>query len=283
MSAISSILDYTNIIFGNEICKMKLLPTTFSILFGLAFMQSQLSADVLNNTKLADKPINLAMLDLTKYGFILPENNANKKRKPVLFPRNCTDWTDWQIKQKAQPFNESISNYSRQHGVDSNLIKSVITAESCFKVKALSHAGARGLMQLIPATAERFGVKNSYSPDQNIRGGVKYLKFLLKRYQGNLEKTIAAYNAGEGKVDRYKGIPPYKETKQYVKNVLKVYARLKPKPKAKQSLNNNSGQRTKTRANAVKIPTYRPPKLGQKAGRHGWKYNRSLAPHLYKQ
>jgi len=267
---------------------MKQLLTTFTFLFSLAFMQSQLSADVLKKTKGSDKNIKLAMLDLTQHGFVLPENNTNKNKSAVVFSSNCTDWTDWQIKQKAQPFNKSIIKYSRQHGVDSNLIKSVITAESCFKTKALSHAGARGLMQLIPATAERFGVKNSYSPDQNIRGGVKYLKFLLKRYQGNLEKTIAAYNAGEGKVDRYKGIPPYKETKQYVKNVLKVYARLKPKPKP--TLNNNNKQTIKTRVIAgknaskktPKKPVYRPPKLGQKAGRHGWQFNRSLAPHLYK-
>ncbi len=111
----------------------------------------------------------------------------------------------------------------------SNLVRAVITAESCFKRKALSSAGAQGLMQLIPATAKRFGVRNSYDPKQNIRGGIKYLKFLLARYKGNLKKTIAAYNAGEGKVDHYKGIPPYKETRRYVKNVLKIYDLLKPR------------------------------------------------------
>ena len=270
---------------------MKLLPTTLIFLFSMTLAHSQLRAEGVNNTKnlqntkASDTTIKLAMVDLSIHGFVLAEkkakNPANKNDITIKFARNCTDWTDWQIKQKAQPFNKSILKYSRQYGVDSNLIKSVITAESCFKTKALSHAGARGLMQLIPATAERFGVKNSYSPDQNIRGGVKYLKFLLKRYQGNLEKTIAAYNAGEGKVDRYKGIPPYKETKQYVKNVLKVYARLKPKPKP--SLNNNNKQSIKTRVMAAtKKPVYRPPKLGQKAGRHGWQFNRSLAPHLYK-
>jgi hypothetical protein len=258
---------------------MNLLSTTFLFLLSMTLTQSYLNAEVLNKTKESDKAIKLAMLDLTKHGFVLPKSNKNKKMN--VFSSNCTDWTDWQIKQKAQPFNKSIIKYSRQYGVDSNLVKSVIVAESCFKTKALSHAGARGLMQLIPATAERFGVKNSYLPDQNIRGGVKYLKFLLKRYQGNLEKTIAAYNAGEGKVDRYQGIPPYKETKQYVKNVLKVYARLKPKPKLKSPLNKNNDQSRK-RVIAKKA-VYQPPKLGQKPGRHGWKFNRRLAPHLYKR
>jgi len=255
---------------------------TIICLFSLTLTHSQLTAESLKNSEGSDKTIRLAMLDLSKQDFILPQKNTNNKNKVAVFSSNCTEWTDWQIKQKSQPFNQSIIKYSRQYGVDSNLVKSVITAESCFKTKALSHAGARGLMQLIPATAERFGVKNSYSPEQNIRGGVKYLKFLLKRYQGNLEKTIAAYNAGEGKVDRYNGIPPYKETKQYVKNVLGVYARLKPKPKVNTTLNKKNNQSSKKRVTVVKKVVYQPPKLGQKPGRHGWKFNRSLAPHLYK-
>jgi soluble lytic murein transglycosylase-like protein len=126
-------------------------------------------------------------------------------------------------------------------------------------------------MQLIPDTAKRFGVKNSYNPHHNIRGGVSYLRFLLDRYKGDLHKTIAAYNAGEGKVDQYKGIPPYKETKQYVKNVLRIYEKLNP-------LFARINARNK-RVSAI----YYPPGLGQKPGRHGWKYNRLLAPHLYKQ
>ena len=83
-------------------------------------------------------------------------------------------------------------------------------------------------MQLIPATAERFGVTDSYMPQQNIRGGTKYLRFLMDRFRGDLKKVIASYNAGEGAVDKYKGIPPYKETIQYVKNVMQVYSVLKP-------------------------------------------------------
>lgn len=240
-------------------------------------LQTILSAD----TKTDQAILKLAMNDLGQHGFVLPNKSSSvKTQTKQSYSSNCTEWTNWQINQKAKPFNESISKYSRQYGVDSNLIKSVITAESCFKSKALSHAGARGLMQLIPATAKRFGVTKSYHPDQNIRGGVKYLKFLLARYNGNLEKTIAAYNAGEGKVDRYNGIPPYKETKQYVKNVLKVYSRLKPKKLKPQS--NSKKLRVKARAIAKKA-VYQPPKLGQKPGRHGWQFNRKLAPHLYKR
>ena len=234
---------------------------------------SLLSAD--NKAKQA--VIQLAMNDLGQQGFVFANKSAVVKTQAKQnYSRDCTEWTDWQINQKAKPFDPLINKYSHKYGVDSHLVKSVITAESCFKTSALSHAGARGLMQLIPATAKRFGVTKSYHPEQNIRGGVKYLKFLLARYEGNLEKTIAAYNAGEGKVDRYNGIPPYAETKQYVKNVLKVYSRLKPRSEIVKTQANR-----KKPAIAQKV-VYHPPKLGQKPGRHGWQYNRRLAPHLYK-
>ncbi|MEE9325802.1 MAG: lytic transglycosylase domain-containing protein [Cocleimonas sp.] len=212
-----------------------------------------------------DSNITLAMLNAIK---VKPKLKSVSKKSNKTLPSNCMQWNSQQLKQKAKRFSKPILKYSRLYKVDSNLIKAVIAAESCFKVKALSKANARGLMQLIPATAERFGVKNSYNPEQNIRGGVKYLRFLLDRYKGNLKKVIAAYNAGEGRVDRYNGIPPFKETKRYVKNVLKTYAILSPKPSKK-----------KTRVKAV----YHPPSIGKKPGRHGWQYNRRLAPHLYKQ
>ena len=107
--------------------------------------------------------------------------------------------------------------------VDSKLVLSIITAESNFKVSVKSNADAHGLMQLIPATAERFNVKNAYNASQNIKGGVKYLRWLLSYFRGDVALTVAAYNAGEGAVDKYKGVPPYKETRAYVKKVLGLY------------------------------------------------------------
>jgi len=177
---------------------------------------------------------------------------------------SCILWNANKINDKASPFKTYIDQSSRKYRIDRNLIKAVITAESCFRVKAKSHKNAQGLMQLIPATAKRFGVRDSYKPQQNIRGGTKYLRFLMNRFNGDLKKVIASYNAGEGAVDKYKGIPPFKETKQYVKNVLQVYKTLSPKPVPK------------------KVP-YKPTAQGKKAGRQGWQYNKTLAPHLYKQ
>lgn len=106
-----------------------------------------------------------------------------------------------------------------QHGVDEAVVRAIIHAESSFNPNALSRVGAQGLMQLMPATARRFGVSNAFDASQNIRGGVQYLAWLLKRYNGDLTLAAAGYNAGEGAVDKYKGVPPYSETRLYVQRV----------------------------------------------------------------
>ena len=108
-------------------------------------------------------------------------------------------------------------------------MRAIMHAASAFNPNALSRAGAQGLMQLMPATAARFGVVNAFDPEQNIRGGVKYLAWLLKRFNGDLTLAAAGYNAGEGAVRRYGNkIPPYKETQNYVKTVMTLYASLQP-------------------------------------------------------
>ncbi|MBP6299586.1 MAG: lytic transglycosylase domain-containing protein [Arenimonas sp.] len=120
------------------------------------------------------------------------------------------------IKLNTVAFATEIRDSSQRFGVEEAIVRAIIHAESAFRPNARSHKGAQGLMQLIPATAKRFGVEDAYNPKQNINGGVQYLAFLMKRYKNDLSLASAAYNAGEGAVDRYKGVPPYNETKNYV-------------------------------------------------------------------
>ena len=107
-----------------------------------------------------------------------------------------------------------IADTAERHAIDPALVRAVIKAESNFNPAAISYKGAVGLMQLMPGTARRFGVRNAFDPEQNLDGGVRYLKYLLGLYEGNLRLSLAAYNAGEKAVERHQGIPPYRETQQ---------------------------------------------------------------------
>ena len=128
-------------------------------------------------------------------------------------------------KRQMRVLSPLIYQQSKIHDVDESLIKAVIYTESYFNPNATSNKGASGLMQLMPATAEKYGVNDLYNPRQNIIAGIKHLKYLLSRYPYKLKFAIAAYNAGENAVDKYNGIPPYKETQGYVKKVMKHYKR----------------------------------------------------------
>jgi TPR repeat protein len=119
-----------------------------------------------------------------------------------------------------------VQQIAPHYGIDPNLVMAVIKAESAFKMNAMSNKNAQGLMQLIPATAERFGVKDTWDPIQNIKGGTAYLHWLLRHFQGKVDLVLAAYNAGEGAVERYHGIPPFQETQHYVKQILSWYDKL---------------------------------------------------------
>lgn len=123
----------------------------------------------------------------------------------------------------AVPFGDLIHLKAQKYDVDPALVAAVVETESRFRSNAHSQVGARGLMQLMPKTGRWLGARNLYDPDQNVDAGVKYLKYLDHRFDGNLKKTIAAYNAGEGNVRRYNGIPPFRETRGYVSKVLTRY------------------------------------------------------------
>lgn len=129
-----------------------------------------------------------------------------------------------QIKLLDVPFASLIAAAARAHGVAPELVASVIAVESNFNPKAVSWKDARGLMQLMPQTAARLGVKNVFDPQQNIEGGTRYLKELLGKYNGNLSLALAAYNAGPDRVGQYHSIPPYRETRDYVRRVTEKYA-----------------------------------------------------------
>lgn len=126
-------------------------------------------------------------------------------------------------------YDGAIARAAKRYGVDPHLVRAVIHAESAFNPAARSHKGAIGLMQLMPNTANMLGV-NPWEPEQNITGGVKYLANLIDRYEGDLRRALAAYNAGPGAVDQFRGIPPYRETKNYVAKVLSLHQAYRSAP-----------------------------------------------------
>ena len=131
------------------------------------------------------------------------------------------------LNPKRSDINQIIETLSEKYGVDSNFVKAIVKQESGFNPKATSKKGAMGLMQLMPATAKSLGVDDAYNPWQNVEGGVKHIKNLLSKYNDNQELALAAYNAGSGAVQKYGGIPPYKETQNYVKSIMSMYNKTK--------------------------------------------------------
>ena len=130
--------------------------------------------------------------------------------------------TPFSSNAKSAPYDATINEHARRHGVAADLVRAVIQVESAFNPVAVSNKGAMGLMQLMPATAVELGVANPFDPEQNIRGGVTYLKQLLVRFDNNVELALAAYNAGMGNVEKYGAVPPFKETQAYVNKITKA-------------------------------------------------------------
>ena len=139
---------------------------------------------------------------------------------------SCDQYAPQVLHAMSQPYQYDIVSAARSNGVNPNLLKAVITAESCFRPSAVSNKGAGGLMQLMPATARRFGVYDRFDTSANIEGGARYLHFLLARYGGSIPHAVAAYNAGEGRVDVYGTAVPIEETQTYTRRVLNAYQKL---------------------------------------------------------
>ncbi len=128
----------------------------------------------------------------------------------------------WRPRMVNSPYDPLIYSMAELYDLDPALVKAVVHVESAFNPQARSPKGAMGLMQLMPGTAQRFGVDKPYKPEENVRGGVTYLKMLHDRYSGDVRLALAAYNAGEGHVDRLRAIPPFTETQLYVKRVMRM-------------------------------------------------------------
>ncbi|MBF7073933.1 lytic transglycosylase domain-containing protein [Glaciecola sp. MH2013] len=137
--------------------------------------------------------------------------------------RTGIDWANTPLEPAA--FADEVDDAANTFGVDKALVRAIIHAESWFDPDALSKAGAQGLMQLMPATQERFNVTDAHDPEQNIRAGVQYLAWLMKEFDKDRDRVIAAYNAGENAVKRYDGVPPFNETKEYLRRVNILYSR----------------------------------------------------------
>ena len=163
---------------------------------------------------LTNKPASNKKFTLVKRVSFLPYGDRGSANSPY-FSKG--------IKSK---YDTLILKLSNQHGVEPALVKAVIHIESAFRPDVVSRAGAMGLMQLMPATAKNYNLENNFfEPKSNMNAGIAHLKYLMDRYGDNKTLSLAAYNAGEGAVARYKGIPPYKETQNYVSKVMKLYGK----------------------------------------------------------
>ena len=161
---------------------------------------------------------------------VTPEVVAEVKKivESGVFPKRS-----WRYDQASKPlfktkFDKMIDEAAKHFDVDAALVSAVIKAESDYDPRTVSNKGARGLMQLMPSTAERFGVTNSFDPTANIYAGTRYLRWLLNTFEGNADLAVAAYNAGEGNVWKYKGVPPFQETLTYIKRIAKHIAAKQP-------------------------------------------------------
>jgi soluble lytic murein transglycosylase-like protein len=158
--------------------------------------------------------VHLANVPTDKYNLVLKEG-----------------WVRFQLGTDFEKYDPVIWKAAERYGVEYALVKAVIKAESNFDPLAISRAGARGLMQLMPATANALGVNNPFGAEDSIQGGVRYLRYLLDLFKGNLHLALAAYNAGEKAVFQYKGIPPYQETRTYIQRVLRYFRNYSSEPR----------------------------------------------------
>jgi soluble lytic murein transglycosylase-like protein len=188
-----------------------------------------------------------------KYAVKKVSSSKRKKRRAVF---TCDQYSRKTLIRKSSRFKDTINHASRKYGVNANFIRAVIAVESCFDPRATGGLGEKGLMQLMPGTARELGVRNGYSPWQNIHGGTKYLNFLLKRYKGNKAYAAAAYNGGPGAVSKTKG-PRFNQVKRYSKKVMRAYNTMGGKRSYVTATSNKKLKLSKKRYSKSKSKKYR--------------------------
>ncbi len=188
----------------------------FKLFFLLLIMPLMIGiGEYLNSTLLSDSK-NVEVMICSPRQAIHPHHGADETKDKTLFYRS--------LKEKEAAFEPIILQTAKRYDIDAAMIKAIIMAESNFNPKAVSNKGAKGLMQLMPGTAEYLGVKDSFNPTHNIDGGVRYFKILLDRFQDDIKLALAAYHAGSRNVRKYGGVPPFRATQSYIDKVLKYYA-----------------------------------------------------------
>ena len=160
---------------------------------------------------------------LALFGWETSSNNVNGE---IMSGKNKDSYKQTVMKSRLlnhTSFRRIIFSKSMKYKIEPSLVSALIKVESNWDHKAISHRGAKGLMQLMPSTAKDMNVNNPFNPEENIEGGMKYLRYLLDKFDGDITLALAAYNAGPGKIQKYKGMPPILETKQYVERILSIY------------------------------------------------------------
>ena len=186
------------------------------------YEQKQTQADKINNEEFGSKPFNEVLK--TSIEETVDKNNVFEIDAQQNIPFGALSvGSKLKTSYSKSDIMDIIDNACEKYDMDSKLVKALVKQESGFNPDAKSKAGAMGLMQLMPKTAEALGVKDPYNPKDNVDGGVRYLKQMLDKFNGNKILALAAYNAGPNAVKKYDGIPPYKETQNYVKSILSMY------------------------------------------------------------
>ena len=185
----------------------------------------------------------LALFDDRWIGDLTVSSQPEKKHRNVFIEEMARINTVLRREffSESMPYGDIIHEKAKKYDVDPLLVAAVIEQESKFRHTARSQVGAKGLMQLMPKTGRWMGARDLYDPEQNVDAGVRYIKYLQSQFNGNLKNTIAAYNAGEGNVRRYNGVPPFRETQHYVRTVLGNYAKRNKQMKAWEEKQHTAG------------------------------------------